>query len=78
MLKSGIGQQKKTFKTDAAATVYSVQKATVTYQTTMSNCLFKSITPFTDYVADSPASVNFFAANLRYLGLEVTPLAHVD
>lgn len=41
------------------------------------------VKPFTsgeevDFVIDSPQTVSFFAANLIYLGLEHTPLTHVD
>jgi len=55
-----------------------VQSATVTYLTTMNSCLLKYKTTSVDYVHDSASTVNFFNANLKYLGLEVTPLGHVD
>ena len=31
-----------------------------------------------DFVKDSQEDQDFFAANLKYLGLEVTPGSHVD
>jgi len=50
----------------------------VTYQTTLSNTLLRTQTSFVDYVADSPTTVGFINANLKYLGLEITPGTHVD
>lgn len=44
----------------------------------MVNSLVKSFTSDIDFVIDSPATLNFFGANLKYLGLEHTPSTHVD
>lgn len=75
-----VGQQTKTSHEDEdEESKYQIRKATTQYKTTMVSALVK---PFTngevDFVIDSPQTVSFFAANLIYLGLEHTPLTHVD
>lgn len=73
-----IGVAESTFKTEDEEAVYNIKKSTVQYKTTMVNSLVKSFTSDVDFVIDSPATLNFFGANLSYLGLEHTPQTHVD
>ena len=77
-LKEDIGKAETHFNNEDEETRFGMQRATVTYQTTMVTCLVKSFTTEVDYVSDSPSTQSFFRANLKYLGLEVTPGSHVD
>lgn len=66
------------FETFDAEAKHSIQRATVAYKTTMITSIVKSYTVDVDFVIDAPENLNFFSANLKYLGLEHTPQTHVD
>ena len=73
-----IGKETKKFKVEAEEQKFVAIRSIIQYKTTMVKNLVNTSTPMADYVIDEPARLGFLKANLKYLGIEHTPLTHVD
>ena len=66
------------FKTAKEESAWQIYKATTTYWSNLATLEQQSQTLEVDYVRDTAENQGFFAENLKYLGIDVTPGSHVD
>lgn len=73
-----IGKEAKKFKVEEEEQKFVAIRSIIQYKTMMVKNLVNTSTPMADFVIDEPARLGFLKANLKYLGIEHTPLTHVD
>ena len=76
--KENLLEEQRTFKTSKAQDDWEVYKSTIIYWSNLATLRERSDAIEVDFIKDSPENQGFFAENLKYLGLEVTPGSHVD